>query len=59
MTICDGTECGVQQGIYVTICDVTEYRVQQGKYVTIIKKETKLCYGRNHCCKSVILNCVI
>ena len=28
VTICHGTECGVQHGIYVTICDVTECGVQ-------------------------------
>ena len=28
--------------------DVTECAVQQGKYVRIIKKETKLTYGRHH-----------
>ena len=37
--------------------DVTEYAVQQGKYVQIIKKETKLGYGRHHkmCCKMLFL----
>jgi len=38
-------------------CDVTEYAVQKGKYVRIIKKETKLRYGRHKemCCKMLFL----
>jgi hypothetical protein len=40
--ICEGTECGVQQGKYVTICDGAECGEQQGEYVTLIKEETKL-----------------
>ena len=38
-------------------CDVTEYAVQRGKYVRIVKKETKLWYGRHKemCCKMLFL----